>query len=313
MPVGPHRSLPGPDFCLIFSRRALPFSRLCQGTSAVLAPKAQITPKKGKQDNGGVTRQPLRACRGRHSRHPVSPPRPAPGSSLQAHPLPSLRAGLRGHYCVFAVTCHRHLSAKTCPAPPLRGSSARHATGMSPRAGSCNRTGQTSSSPPVQRARHHTRSRGRQHRSLDKIGRGDYPPRPYPKRFPTCHRQVVIKLFSYKAKLGQRPISRIFYRQAFCGFSHSHAARMLSATRISTALLMNYRRVVHTTYPIAGPKRIQHFSALFAPRLVILYIHNICNNIHIFCLVLLRLTPPGEPMQIKKKGVWDYDFRRQYP
>ena len=130
-PAGPHRSLPGPDFCLIFSRRALPFSRLYQGTSAFLAPKAQIPPKRGKQDNGGVTRQPLRACRGRHSRHPVSPPRPATGSSLQAHPLPSLVCG--------AITAFLPQRAPGALGQKLGLPAARRPTGASRRANSCSR------------------------------------------------------------------------------------------------------------------------------------------------------------------------------
>lgn len=89
---------------------------LHQGSRPIRRISSSFRPKEGEQDNGGVTRQPLRACRGRHSRRPVSPPRPAPGSSLQAHPLPSPRAGLRGHYCVFTPTRHRRLVVKTCPA-----------------------------------------------------------------------------------------------------------------------------------------------------------------------------------------------------
>ena len=122
-PAGPHRSLPGPDFCLIFSRRALPFSRLYQGTSAVLAPKAQIPPKRGKQDNGGVTRQPLRACRGRHSRHPVAAgetcPRQVPPQPPLAQPA-SWSAGPLLRFCPNAPPApwDKNLVCQQLDAPP---------------------------------------------------------------------------------------------------------------------------------------------------------------------------------------------------
>lgn len=106
-------------------------SSAISGNFGGFGPKGPNPAKKGKRDNGGVTRQPLRACRGRHSRHPVAdrgtcprqvPPQPplaqptgwSAGPLLRFYPnappapwgknLPCLVA-LR----LFGSTCHWHV------------------------------------------------------------------------------------------------------------------------------------------------------------------------------------------------------------